>query len=70
MARNIPKFRLIKYIKYFSEKIVRRENEPLREESEQQARRNRFIKLAVTKNLLSNVSACQLRDPWLVVMPK
>ncbi|XP_058792632.1 uncharacterized protein LOC131665050 [Phymastichus coffea] len=52
-------------------KVVHRENEPLREEAEQQARRHRFIELALTKSLLSDVGACQLRDPWLVsVIPK
>ncbi|KAJ8687892.1 hypothetical protein QAD02_023687 [Eretmocerus hayati] len=51
-------------------KVIRRKNEPLREEAEQQARREEFIRVTLAKNLLSNISACQFREPWLSLMPK
>ena len=50
-------------------RVIHRENEPLREEAEQQARRNRLARFALNKSLMLS-GACQLRDPWLMLMPK
>uniref|UniRef100_A0ABD2XK88 Uncharacterized protein n=1 Tax=Trichogramma kaykai TaxID=54128 RepID=A0ABD2XK88_9HYME len=60
-------------------KLIRRENEPLREESDQQARKNRYVQLALAKSLFSNVAtvattaSCHLRGAppnWLAEWPK
>ncbi|CAB0041340.1 unnamed protein product [Trichogramma brassicae] len=57
-------------------KLIRRENEPLREESDQQARKTRYVQLALAKSLFSNVAtvatSCHLRGApnWLAEWPK